>query len=182
MSDFRLVGKIKEAHGLKGDVYVLIFANDTGWAPSLKQFALKSKEQTELQIYNVQRLKPFKKGLIIKAEEFQNRNDSEAVKGCEFYIPENLLKSADGETIFLSEIEGFMVKDLERNEIGPIVGFSSNVAQDLLIVRHRKNGSPSDSEKQVEIPFVDAFIKKIDFKNRYIVMDFPKDLLNLEDL
>lgn len=174
MSEFRLVGKIKEAHGLKGDVYVLVFSGDINWAKSLKQFAIKSRAQTELQVYNVQRLKPFKKGLIVKALEIENRDDSESIEGCEFYISESLLTSPEGDTIYLSEIEGFMVKTLEHKDLGPIVGFSSNTAQDLLIITH--------GEKKVEVPFVDAFIKKIDFKNRYVVMDFPADLLNLEEL
>ncbi|WP_374073319.1 hypothetical protein [Bdellovibrio bacteriovorus] len=28
----KLVGKIREAHGLKGDLYVLIFSGDISWA------------------------------------------------------------------------------------------------------------------------------------------------------
>ena len=37
----KLVGKIREAHGLKGDLYVLIFSGDITWAKRMKKFALQ---------------------------------------------------------------------------------------------------------------------------------------------
>jgi len=170
----KLVGKVREPHGLKGDLYILIFSGDISWAPSLKNFFLKNRQTGELMNYTAQRVKPFKKGLIVKASEVSDRNESELLKSCEFFIPEEILVSKKGETIFLSEIQGFMVKTPEHESLGPIVGFSSNVAQDLLVIEY--------AEKKVEIPFVEAFIKKIDFKNKYIVMDLPEGLLDIENL
>ena len=34
----KLVGKVREAHGLKGDLYVLIFSGDISWAKKMKSF------------------------------------------------------------------------------------------------------------------------------------------------
>ncbi|HWU45020.1 MAG TPA: hypothetical protein VN132_16320, partial [Bdellovibrio sp.] len=60
----KLVGKVREAHGLKGDLYVLIFSGDISWAKRMKKFFLKGK--TESQEFTVERVKPFKKGFIVK--------------------------------------------------------------------------------------------------------------------
>ena len=35
------VGKVREAHGLKGDLYILIFSGDISWDKRMKQFGLK---------------------------------------------------------------------------------------------------------------------------------------------
>jgi 16S rRNA processing protein RimM len=37
-----LVGKIKSAHGLKGEVYILVFSGDSSWSKNLKTLKLKN--------------------------------------------------------------------------------------------------------------------------------------------
>ena len=170
------VGKVREAHGLKGDLYVVIFSGEISWAKRMKTFKLKLKAEDaeSAASFTVERVKPFKKGFIVKAAEVADRTAAEGLEHQEFFIEEDLLVSKPGETIFLSEIKNFMVKNTEQENIGEIVAFSSNGAQDLLVVQV--------GTKQVEIPFVDAFIKKIDFKHRSVVMDLPPGLLDIENL
>jgi 16S rRNA processing protein RimM len=170
----KLVGKVREAHGLKGDLYVLIFSGDVTWAKRMKKFSLKAKGSDEYQDFLVERTKPFKKGLIVKAGEIKDRTAAEGFEHCEFFIDEELLVSRPGERIFLSEIKNFKLKNTEQTLLGQIVDFSSNGAQDLLVVE--ANG------KTVEVPFVDAFIKKIDFKHQSVVMDLPEGLFDIENL
>lgn len=170
----KLVGKVREAHGLKGDLYVLIFSGDISWAKRMKSFGLKPKDSEELMTFNVERTKPFKKGLIVKAAEIADRTAAEGVEHLEFFVDDELLVSKPGETIYLSEIKNFKLKNPEQTVLGEIVGFSTNGVQDLLIVE-------SADGKKVEIPFVDAFIKKIDFKHQSVVMDLPEGLFDLEN-
>jgi 16S rRNA processing protein RimM len=169
----KLVGKIREAHGLKGDLYVVIFSGDISWAKRMKSFGLKAKDADEIETFTVERTKPFKKGLIVKAKEISDRTAAEGVEHLEFFIEEDLLVSKPGETIYLSEIKNFKLKNPEQTVLGEIVGFSSNGVQDLLVV--------DDGSKKVEVPFVDAFIKKIDFKHQAVVMDLPEGLFDLEN-
>lgn len=169
----KLVGKVREAHGLKGDLYVVIFSGDISWAKRMKSFGLKSKDSDEMQTFTVERTKPFKKGIIVKASEIKDRTDAEKLEHLEFFVAEELFVSKAGETIYLSEIKNFKLKNPEQTVLGEIVAFSSNGAQDLLVVE--TNG------KKVEIPFVDAFIKKIDFKHQAVVMDLPDGLFDVEN-
>lgn len=170
----KLVGKVREAHGLKGDLYVVIFSGDISWAKRMKNFALKAKNEEESQSFTVERTKPFKKGFIVKAAEVADRTAAEGLEHLEFFIEEDLLVSKPGESIYLSEILNFKLKNTEQVVLGEIVGFSSNGAQDLLVV--------SIGDKKAEVPFVEAFIKKIDFKHQAVVMDLPEGLLDIENL
>lgn len=172
--EMKLVGKVKDAHGLRGEIYVLVFSGEVSWAKKLKSFELRSPKTGESVTYEVEKMKPFKQGLILKAPVLANRNDAEAIKGFEFYIPADILVSKPGETIFLGEILNFTVKNVAQESLGTIKGFSSNGAQDLLVV--------TTSKKDIEIPFVEAFIKKIDFKHKTVVMDLPEGLLDIESL
>lgn len=170
----KLVGKVREAHGLKGDLYVMVFSGETSWIKRMKSFALRAKKSDTEQIYNVERTKPFKKGFIVKAKEVADRTAAEALEQMEFFVEDELLVSQPGETIYLAEILNFKLKNPEQEVLGEIVGFSSNGVQDLLVVQA--------GEKKVEVPFVDAFIKKIDFKHQAVVMALPEGLFDLEKI
>ena len=171
------VGKVREAHGLKGDLYIHISSGDVSWISRLEKFYLKAKNQedSEAQEYKVERTKPFKNGLIIKAQEIADRNASESLKAFDFLIDDDLLISRKGESIYLGEILNFKLKNTEQTVLGTIVGFGSNGAQDLLVIETLNN-------KKSEVPFVDQFIKKIDFKHQYVVMDLPEGLLDLDEV
>ena len=169
----KLVGKVREAHGLKGDLYVLIFSGDISWAKKMKSFGLKAKDSDDIKTFDVERTKPFKKGIIVKAKEIGDRTAAEGVEHMEFFVADDLFVSKPGEGIYLNEIKNFKLKDPEQKVLGEIVGFSSNGVQDLLVVE--TNG------KKVEVPFVDAFIKKIDFKHQAVVMDLPEGLFDIEN-
>jgi 16S rRNA processing protein RimM len=111
--------------------------------------------------------------LIIKFKEFSNRNQSEEVEGALFLIPEEALVSQKGETIYLREVLGFEVY-LQDQVVGRVKDFSSNGPQDLLVIENEKH--------QFEVPFVAAFIVKIEFEAQKLIMDFPEDLMNLHKI
>ena len=167
------VGKIKEAHGLKGELSVLIFSQDISWLSELKNCQIqKGNETKNLEVLLA---KPFKKGFILKVKEISNRNDSEAVEGWDFLIPEELLISEPGETIYLSEILNFIALDPEGKSLGTVTDFSSNGVQDLLVLQ-------KSDQSFAEIPFVPAFVKEIRFEKKELVLDLPEGLLDLSSL
>jgi 16S rRNA processing protein RimM len=172
------IGKVKEAHGLKGELFILVFAKEASWAKKLKKFYLStSQELTQFKpndgkAYTLTTLRSIKDGLIIGTKELSDRNASEAVIGQFLYIDEGLFVAKPGERIFLREILGFEVFD-QGKTIGAIESFSSNGPQDLLVVR-TKSGT-------VEIPFVEAFIEKLDYATKKLSMNLPEGLLSLTE-
>lgn len=179
MPGIRKVGKVKDAHGLRGELAVLIFSKDTSWLKKLKTFSLNLKDEVDPknpQSFEVEKAKPFKDGLIVKPASVADRTQAEKLKGQFFYIPEELLTSEEGEGIYLSEIEGFEIQDPQGKTLGKIVGFTSNLAQDLLVV------DKADGAGQAEIPFVDEFIEEIDFEDRVVIMDLPEGIWDLAAL
>lgn len=164
-SAWKTVGKVKDAHSLKGELFILIFSGETAWIKKLKNFKLNSA------LYNVEKVKPHKNGLILKAAEIQDRTQAEALKGQAFSIPTDLLVSQKGEVIYLSEILQFQVYDRDQL-LGPVESISSNGAQDLLVIQYAK--------KEIEIPFVAEFIEKIDYEKKIILMKLPSGLIEIQ--
>lgn len=170
----RLIGKIKQAHGLKGEVYVLVFSKDISWMKKLKSINIKSKDKNSTTTYIVLKAKPFKDGLILSLETVTDRNQSEAIEGSEVWIDKALFKSNPNETPYLLEIENFLVVDKALGSIGQITGFSFNGLQDLLVVESTKA-----SKSYFEIPFVDQFVLKIDHEKSTLFVDLPEGLIEL---
>ena len=106
-------------------------------------------------------------------EGLSNRNQSEALIGKEVFIDNDFFDSEDGESIFLSEIENFLVVDESVGNLGRIIGFSSNTIQDLLIIKY--------NEREIEVPFVNEFVKEIDYHKEIIYMNLPEGLLEIND-
>lgn len=167
---WQLVGKVKDAHGIKGELFILIFSKDISWIDDIDTFATLASTNAELKYWTVQFVRPHKDGLILKAKGIQTRNDSELYKGHAFYISSELLVSESGDDIYLKEIEGFRVFDKEI-DVGIICGFSFNGAHDLLIIQTELD--------KVEIPFVKELIKDIDFDNKKIIFDLPQGLCEI---
>ncbi len=172
-SEFKLVGKIKEAHALKGEFYVLIFSGDISWLPKLKEFQLQNPISNEIQLFKKFKARAFKKGFILSIEDVTDRTQAEKYHGYTFLIPAKMFITKPGETIYLSEIENFFIHDLQGLVLGQIIGFSTNGTQDLLVVQGEKS--------KADIPFVAPFIKEINFEKKYIVMDLPDGLFDLEN-
>ncbi len=164
------VGKIKDAHSLKGELYFLSFSGEISWLEDLPKVYLESQNQ-EIKEYQLTKVKPFKEGAIIQLEGIKDRTQAEALKGHMLYIPEELLVSEPGEVIYLVELLEFQVKNPEGQLLGLVKDFSSNGLQDILVV---VNGST-----QFEVPFVDEFVVEINYDEKFLIMDFPEDLIDL---
>lgn len=187
----RHIGKIKSAHGLKGEVFLLVFSKDISWLNKVKVIYLSSgpdslgKEANEknnvstnekIEIkkpYGIQSFKPHKDGALIYLNEIENRNQSESLVGLQVWVEDSAFISKKNESLYLVEIENFLVQDNQLGQIGQIKGFSTNHGQDLLLVA-------SESDKNfVEIPFVDAYVIKIDMENKILFTQLPEGLLDI---
>ena len=166
------VGKIIDAHALKGEVYLLSFAKDISWLDKGIQLTLESpKQNNKPQAYHVITFRPFKDGALIKFEGVDNRNQSEEIKGSIVFAAGTSFVSEPGEAIFLREVLNFQVQAENGDPLGKITGFNSNGSQDLLVI--------STDSYSYEVPFVDQFIVEIIFEKSMVVMDFPLDLMDI---
>lgn len=167
--EFVRVGKVKDAHGIKGEIFILLFSGEAAWIDDLNELRLVAENSTEVKIFSIKSVRLHKNGLIAKTGELKDRNEAELLKGWLFEIPSSLFVSKKGEPIYLREIQGFEVVTTERGPVGTIIGFGSNTVQDLLVIK--------SGENEYEVPFVEAFVQKIDYDKRSLYLDLPSGLL-----
>jgi 16S rRNA processing protein RimM len=156
------VGRISDAHGLKGELKIKLFSHETSWHPDLKIVYISG------ETFEVERLKPNKTFWILKLKGISDRTAAESYKGKSLEASEELFITGDDEDPYLSELLDFQVH-LNGKAVGQVVSFQETQAHFLLVIKN-KNGF-------FEIPYVDAFIESIDRESQVLNMSFPEDLL-----
>jgi 16S rRNA processing protein RimM len=174
------VGKIHSAQGIRGEIYVYLFAEEAFWIEKWTTLYLSDHSENEpsrnIQIKKVKiHQKQKKVGFVISLENIDNRNLAEELVGLSVFVPEEFLISKEDEGIYLREIIGFKVFDIERGAVGEVIGFSGSDFQDLLVIKNLE-------EDSFEVPFVKPLLIEIDRKNKIIKMDIPFGLLPNEEL
>ena len=169
------IGKVLDAHGIRGDIYCIVFSGDASWIPKIKSINLRSELNKKLSEQDIQilKIKAFKKGFLATLEGIDNRNKAEEYKGAEVWIDSSVFISKDGESLYLSELLKFNVEDKTLGKIGCVVSFSTNNSQDLLVV--------SNENKTFEVPFVKELVINIDYINKVIFMNLPEGLLEINE-
>lgn len=169
------VGWIGSAHGIRGELFVRLFAGASDWRDDAEQIFLLPKNQNELHAFTVKSLKVHKNGLIASFEEVKDRNRAEELDKAAVYILEEILQSDDENSIYLHQIQDFDLLNPDGEVQGKIVGFATNGVQDLLRVLPVAGGT------EALVPFVEDFLVDIDFDKKQVTMDLPPGLIHLED-
>lgn len=167
VESLRKIGKVTGLHGLKGEIFVYVFSKDVSWIDRLKEIVFEDIKGVR-KPYDVKSLRPFKEGFLVFVEGIEDRTAAEGLRSHLVYVSADLfVTDADDDSFYLVEIEGFKVFD-QNQLLGDIEGFSTNNAQDLLLVR-------SDSGL-LEIPLVEEFLLEIRFDEKEVHMQLPEGL------
>lgn len=188
---YRTVGRVKDAHGLKGEIWVVLFAGHADWLEELREtggFLLAATEDVSSEDdlkgavteYALKGAKPHKNGIILQSPDLADRTAAEKLRGKFLVIPDCYLESDEGEEFYLSEVEGFKIVEGDK-ALGQVVGFTSNVAQDLLIVSLEKDARPGvKSGDEIEIPFVEAIVVGVDAESESLEVELPPGLIEVQ--
>lgn len=171
---FHSVGWIQSAHGIRGELFLRLFAGKADWCDEVESLALLKKGETKLHFFKIRRAKAHKDGLIVQLEGLPDRTEAETWVKASAYVSNEILIADPGESVYLKQIEGFEIVDPQGLKLGIISGFASNGPQDLLEVRLVQG-------QLALVPLVDAFLIHIDFDKRQVSMDLPPGLLNIEE-
>ncbi|MBG7612683.1 16S rRNA processing protein RimM [Polaribacter sp. BAL334] len=164
------LGKIVRKHSFKGEVVIKLDTDE----PELYI------EMESVYVDFGNNLVPFfieksslHKGnqLRVRFEDVNSEADADAILKSDIYLPLTLLPKLTGDQFYFHEIIGFKVVDRIFGEVGIIVKINETAAQPLFEI---------DREgKEIFIPMVDEFIKKVDRANKTIEVQTPEGLIEL---
>lgn len=150
-----LIGKVGSPVGIKGEVRITLYAQDSTNLKEGKVLLLERAGKTTGAA--IKRLRYQKDRPVVKLEGIDDRNAAEEIRGMEVSIYASDLEELPEGEHYVRDLIGCRVVDTAQGgaEIGVLRDVIQNTAQSVLDV------STPDG-KQVLIPAVDAFLRSID--------------------
>lgn len=164
------LGKIVRKHSFKGEVVVKLDTDE----PEL----YRNMESVFVELGN--NLVPFfieksslHKGnqLRVLFEDLYTEEEADSILKSDIYLPLDMLPTLSGNKFYYHEVIGFTIEDVHFGKVGEIVHINDAAAQPLFEID--RDG------KEVFIPMIDDFIKKVDRKNNTILVETPEGLIDL---
>ena len=109
--------------------------------------------------------------LRIKFEDVTTEADADSLMKSDVDCSLELLPKLEGNKFYFHEVIGFTIEDVNFGKVGIIKGINDTTAQALFEID--RNGI------EILIPMNDEFIKKLDRKNKSILVETPEGLIQL---
>jgi len=164
------LGKIAKKYSFKGEVVLKLDTDDPEIYQNLDTVFLDLGEK--LLPFFIEKIL-LQKGnqLRIRFEDVNNETDADAILKSDVYLPLTLLPELTGDQFYFHEVIGFILEDMKFGEVGIISSVNDQTAQTLFVIKK--------GESEILIPMIDDFIKKIDRKNKKVIVETPEGLIEM---
>ena len=174
---FIIVGRVRKAHGIRGEVVVepITDAPDAVFASGRRVFAGTATGDltpTRAELH-VASSRPFNDGFLVAFAEVPDRTVAETWRGRYLLVPADELSAPSDEEVYVHELPGMRV-ELASGELLGTVDATYDLPQGLAIDVRR--GAPRDGET-VLLMFDERTIASVDREMRRIVVTPPEGLL-----
>lgn len=170
-----LVGEIRKPHGIRGEVLVVPTTDnvDAMFQPGA-ELLLADREGRPFDSgtpLTLERVRPFKNGLILQIEGVDDRDGAEMLRGRTLVIPAEDAPPLEANEFFLHDLMELKVSTVEGESVGRVENVYTIGATHVLSV--------IDEGHEHLIPFIREVVRKVDLEAGTIVIDPPRGLLDL---
>ena len=155
------IGTVSGTHHLNGAVKVTSIFQDIDKIITEKVLLEKSDDKKLCTVKSVKRIN--NKKLIMEFAEINNINDAKNLNGYQIKIRRDLLPEKTEDDFYYNDLLGMKVFENEEY-LGDLLDILETAAHDVLVVVN------SDS-REILIPKIDHFVKKIDFESGKIEVE-----------
>ena len=170
------VGRIQDAWGIKGWFRVLPHSADPQALFSSKRWFILPTERGEKTFSGVLKLaireaKTHSDSVVATAQDIDDRNAAEALKGARVFIARSSFPTADKNEYYWVDLIGLDVFNREGVDLGQVKDLLSTGPQTVLVLEFELGGKTQERM----IPFVANFVDGVDLPARKITVDWQPD-------
>ena len=174
--DWLVIGVVTSSHGVAGKLNIKSLSDfkERFTKPGIRWIQKHNEEPIPCKLISGFQ-KPGKESFIISLEGIKNRNDADNLKKYKLLVKSNDMPKLKDNEFHLNQLLDLDVKLFVEGEIkiiGKVVDLITE-NNNLLVIRLLQNN------KDVLIPFVKEIVTTIDRRNKYLVINPPKGLLDL---
>jgi 16S rRNA processing protein RimM len=162
-----LLGEIGAAHGLKGEVRLRSYTQDS--AAIARYGALEDREGRAIEI---ERLRTTPGALIARIKGVTTRDGAEALNHTKLYIARSRLPERGEEEWYHADLIGLAVVDRQGAPIGTVVAVQNFGAGDLIELK------PAAGGPTVLVPFTRDTVPEVDVEGGCLTLVPPEGLFD----
>ena len=175
--DLAQVGFVFGAYGVAGWVRIRPFSEDADALLSVKTWWI---DKPGLHDVDVKQCKLHGGDVVAQLVGVTDRNVAEALKGAAVSIPRSRFPALSDDEFYWAELIGLDVENLQGESLGTVTDMMSNGPQSILRIKPAMSATsaeaaPDDAAQERLIPFVEAFIIKVDKEAKKITVDWGLD-------
>lgn len=164
-SDWVMVGRVRRAHGLKGELAVEVLSDVAGrWTPGARLEVVD--RQGARRAVSVEAVRPHQDGLLVTLAEVKDRNTAEGMVGSSFEVERAAVPPAPAGSFYQFELVGCEVRDRREGELGRVTDLLAGPGGWLLRLEGRQG--------ELLIPFVESFLARVDVEAQRIEVELPE--------
>ena len=170
------VGRIADAWGIKGWFKVLSHSADPEALFSSKRWYLQAanrgpKTFSGTLLLKIREAKDHSGTVVATAQEVDDRNAAEALRGARVFVPRSSFPTADADEYYWVDLIGLAVVNREGVGLGAVTELLSTGPQTVLVLEYQAEGKPLERM----IPFVSAYVDAVDLPGKRITVDWQPD-------
>jgi 16S rRNA processing protein RimM len=157
------VAKIGAAHGLRGEVRLFSFTREP---TAVRDYGPLEDESGERSLV-LKALRSAGDHLVARFEGVNDRNAARALTNVSLFVPRERLPEPEGDSFYHADLVGLRVQGKDGRALGTVAAVQDFGAGGILEI------APAAGGEAVMLPFVEAFVPKVDLKGGVIVVDPP---------
>lgn len=173
-----VLAQVVRPQGRKGEVLAEIYTDfPERFSQRQRLFLVSGSAQGPAREVRVESQWLHKGRVVLKFADVDSIAEAEKLRGLQVVTPREERMPLDGDAVYISDLLGARVIDVRPNpaeDAGDITGVEpEGVGPAMLTVR-----TPAGEERL--IPFVKAYLKKIDLEAKRIEMELPENLMSMQ--
>lgn len=166
------VGRVIGAWGIKGGIKVKPFAADPQALFSSTRWYLQAGDGKPPvpALLRVHQAREQGDAIVATVDGFDDRNQAEAIAGATIFIARSSFPTPEAGEFYWVDLIGLAVRNRAGQELGRVIGLVETGPHCVI----RIQGDDPAAEERL-IPFVDAYVDKVDLAARLIEVDWADD-------
>lgn len=181
------VARVLGAWGVKGGLRLKAFSADPQALFSSKRwFVQPSERQRALppgarppaplpRLLRVVQAREQGDAIVATCQGLDDRNAAEALTGARIFVSRASFPTPDEDEFYWVDLIGLAVRDRAGVELGVVTNLLETGPHCVLCVRPAATGEPATQAEDLLIPFVDAYVDRVDREARTIHVDWDPD-------
>jgi 16S rRNA processing protein RimM len=176
-AEWVLLARIVRPQGRRGEVLAEIHPDFPDQFAQRKRLFLRPSDGSAMRETRVESHWLHKDRIVLKFFQVDSISEAETLRGCEVVVPREERIPLEGDAVYVSDLLGMHVIDISRDiaEVaGEIIDVEPEGAGPAMLVIRAADG------EELLIPFVRAYLRKIDQAAGRLEMELPAGLLTTQ--